>query len=159
MEVQLHSQGVSVEGPEDSYSSSAHSAFLSSQEVDPTNTTTGGAHRPPRTNVLVAGLPEDFDEVRLRALFASYGEVISCKLMLDIESGASKGYGFVRYVDSADALKVIERLNGTKMSPSSARPLTLSLAQHDGTSAIAECDQLYLRNVPLHVHNMLLKTI
>ena len=46
------------------------------------------------SDVHVSGLPPDFDEARLRALFALHGEVASCRVVTD-NLGASKGFGFV----------------------------------------------------------------
>jgi RNA recognition motif-containing protein len=103
------------------------------------------------SNILVSGLPSDFDEVRLRALFGVYGEVVSCKIMVDIDTGTSKGFGFVRYTKAADAAKAIEAMNGKKLSQSTTRALCVVLAHHDGMPTIAENERVYVRNLPVHV--------
>jgi RNA recognition motif-containing protein len=109
------------------------------------------------TNVFVAGLPVDFDECRLRALFATYGEIFSCKIMVDIDSGISKGFGFVRYNTPADAAKAIDAMNGKKLNAQVPRALYVTLAQHDGTPTISECERIYVRNIPPHVTDAVLQ--
>eukprot|EP00759_Apiculatamorpha_spiralis_P014928 PhF_6_TR21663/c0_g1_i2/m.30906/K13208/ELAVL2_3_4; ELAV like protein 2/3/4 len=103
------------------------------------------------TNVFVAGLPVDFDEPRLRALFGAYGEVSSCKIMVDIDSGISKGFGFVRYIRPEDAAAAIDAMNGKKLGNTCTRPMYVTLAQHDGTTTLTECERIYIRNVPPYV--------
>eukprot|EP00759_Apiculatamorpha_spiralis_P044626 PhF_6_TR41576/c1_g1_i3/m.63004/K13208/ELAVL2_3_4; ELAV like protein 2/3/4 len=104
-------------------------------------------------NVFITGLPSDFDEPRLRALFSVYGEITSCKIMLDVNTGTSKGFGFVRYQSPADAAKAIESMNGKKLAANSTKVLSVSLAQHDGNPTVTECERIYIRNVPSYVED------
>eukprot|EP00759_Apiculatamorpha_spiralis_P021610 PhF_6_TR26294/c1_g1_i1/m.37694/K13208/ELAVL2_3_4; ELAV like protein 2/3/4 len=102
-------------------------------------------------NIFVAGLPVDFDEVRLRALFGVYGEILSCKIMVDIDSGISKGFGFVRFANAPDASKAIELMNGKRLSPQNPRALYVTLAQHDGTPTVVRSERVYVRNIPTQI--------
>lgn len=55
----------------------------------------------PQNNVFVSYLPEDITDDSLRALFAPYGNVESARVMVDFNTRASKGFGFVKYDDIA----------------------------------------------------------
>jgi RNA recognition motif-containing protein len=45
-------------------------------------------------------------------MFEPYGEIESCKLMLDKATSQSMGYGFVKYRTAAAAQKAITELSG-----------------------------------------------
>ena len=68
-----------------------------------------------KTNLIVNYLPQTMTQEDIRGLFASIGEVESCKLIRDKVTGQSLGYGFVNYVRSDDAEKAINTLNGLKL--------------------------------------------
>ena len=50
-------------------------------------------------NIFIAGLNYNMSEAELGELFAEYGEVVSVKIIMDRETGRSKGYGFVEIAD------------------------------------------------------------
>ena len=62
--------------------------------------------------LFVAGLPSDFDDVDLKEMFELYGVVHSAKVVLDRETGRSKGFGFVDMPDDLEAKGAIETLDG-----------------------------------------------
>ena len=49
--------------------------------------------------LFVAAIPYDFDDVDLKEMFELYGEVNSAKVILDKETGKSRGFGFVDMLD------------------------------------------------------------
>ena len=49
----------------------------------------------------------------LRALFEQFGEVESCKVIMDHETGRSKCYGFVEMPNDAEAYKAIVETDET----------------------------------------------
>ncbi len=51
-----------------------------------------------RTNLIVNYLPQNMTQDDMRNLFATMGEIKTCKLIHDKVSGQSLGYGFVDYV-------------------------------------------------------------
>ncbi len=62
----------------------------------------------------------------LKSLFTPYGEVTSAKVIMDRETGRSRGFGFVEMADDA-AEKAIQGLEGSQIegraiSVSKARP-------------------------------------
>ncbi len=50
----------------------------------------------------------------LQALFEGYGEVVSAKVIMDRDTGRSKGYGFVEMTHDDDGLMAISELNGAE---------------------------------------------
>ncbi len=74
----------------------------------------------------VGNLPYSVDDEALSSTFSSIGEVLSARVVMDRDSGRSKGFGFVEMND-ADADMAIEKLNGSDlngraMNVSEARP-------------------------------------
>ena len=62
-------------------------------------------------NIFVASLNFRTQEDSLHALFEEFGEVDSLKIIMDRETGRSKGFGFVEMSNDDDALKAIDALN------------------------------------------------
>jgi len=60
----------------------------------------------------VGNLPYTIDDDSLRHNFAEYGNVQSAKVMMDRDSGRSKGFGFVEMTTAQEAEAAIAGLNG-----------------------------------------------
>ncbi|NDV65101.1 RNA-binding protein [Bacteroides sp. 224] len=80
-------------------------------------------------NIYIAGLNFSLDDADLNELFSEYGEVSSAKIIMDRESGRSRGFGFVEMPDDAQGQKAIDELNGAEIegkviSVSVAKPRT-----------------------------------
>lgn len=78
-------------------------------------------------NIFIAGLSFKVNDADLANLFEEYGEIASAKVIMDRNTGRSKGYGFVEMNDDEAAAKAIAELNdaeydGRKISVSEARP-------------------------------------
>lgn len=71
--------------------------------------------------LLVRNLDRSFSEDALSDLFASYGSVQSCSLVMDQKTGASKGFGFVDMPKAGEAKAAMKQLNGTVVSGQSIR--------------------------------------
>ena len=54
-------------------------------------------------------------------MFETYGAVQSCIVVLDKDTGTSKGFGFVEMPRSGDAKAAMKRLNGTEVDGSKIR--------------------------------------
>jgi len=65
--------------------------------------------------LFVAGLPNDFDDVDLKEMFELYGTVNFAKIVMDRETGRSKGFGFVDMPDEAEAKGAIETLDNASI--------------------------------------------
>jgi uncharacterized membrane protein YgcG len=66
-------------------------------------------------NIFVAKLNFDTDSDRLREVFEGYGEVESAKVIMDRETGTSKGFGFVEMPNEDEANAAIEDLNENEL--------------------------------------------
>ncbi|SFU29591.1 RNA recognition motif. (a.k.a. RRM, RBD, or RNP domain) [Pustulibacterium marinum] len=66
-------------------------------------------------NIFVGSLPYSIVEADLEEAFADYGDVTSVKIIMDRESGRSKGFGFVEMPNDDEAKKAIEELNGAEV--------------------------------------------
>ncbi|TFF33526.1 RNA recognition motif domain-containing protein [Mucilaginibacter psychrotolerans] len=67
-------------------------------------------------NIFVGSLPYSLEEADLKELFEAYGEVTTVKIIIDRESGRSKGFGFVEMSDDEAAQKAISGLNGSQVA-------------------------------------------
>lgn len=63
-------------------------------------------------NIYVGNLSYKMNDKDLEAVFAKFGAVKSAKIIMDKESGKSKGFAFVEMVDEASGNSAIEALNG-----------------------------------------------
>ena len=66
-------------------------------------------------NIFVARLSYDSTEEELRSLFEPFGELDSVKIIMDRDTGRSKGFGFVEMSDDEEAEKAIASLNETEL--------------------------------------------
>jgi RNA recognition motif-containing protein len=60
----------------------------------------------------VGNLPYSVRDADLQEQFSQYGQVASAKVMMDRETGRSKGFGFVEMGSGAEAQSAINGLNG-----------------------------------------------
>lgn len=74
----------------------------------------------------VGNLPYSVDDETLQSHFSQYGNVESAKVIMDRESGRSKGFGFVEMAQDSDADSAIEKSNGTELN---GRALNVSEAR------------------------------
>ena len=65
-------------------------------------------------NIYFGNLSYKVRENDLQGVVAEYGEVTSCKVIKDRETGKSKGFAFVEMTDDDAAKKAIEELNGAE---------------------------------------------
>lgn len=63
----------------------------------------------------VGNLPHSFTEQELTDLFAAFGTVVSAKLILDRDTGKSRGFGFVEMSSKEEAEKAIQEQNGKEV--------------------------------------------
>ncbi|PWZ45556.1 Glycine-rich RNA-binding protein 3, mitochondrial [Zea mays] len=64
------------------------------------------------SKLFVGGLSYGTDDHSLRDEFAKYGQVIEAKIILDRESGRSRGFGFITYTSSEEASAAITAMDG-----------------------------------------------
>jgi len=62
--------------------------------------------------ILIRNLSRNTTEAELKELFEAYGTVQSCVLILDKETGASKGFAFAEMPKVGEAKAAMKNLNG-----------------------------------------------
>ena len=65
-------------------------------------------------NIYVGNLNYRVKETDLQQIMEDYGSVSSVKLILDRETGKSKGFGFVEMANETEGAKAIAELNGAE---------------------------------------------
>ena len=77
-------------------------------------------------NMYVSNLGFQVNDEELKTLFNKFGEVTSAKVVMDRETGRSRGFGFVEMADAAaeEAMKSLDgtQVDGRAISVSKARP-------------------------------------
>jgi len=78
-------------------------------------------------NLYVGNIASDVKDEELQALFSKHGRVENVKIIRDMFSQTSKGFGFVEMPGKADAEKAMSalntyELNGKKLVVSEAKP-------------------------------------
>ena len=71
--------------------------------------------------LLVRNFGRNITEVELKALFESYGAVQSCTLIMDKETGISKGFGFIEMPKVGEARAATKNLNGKEVDGNKMR--------------------------------------
>ena len=67
-------------------------------------------------NIYIGNIPYGMSDEDLGDLFGSFGEVSSAKIIMDRETGRSKGFGFVEMPNSSEAENAIRDLNDKEVS-------------------------------------------
>lgn len=66
-------------------------------------------------NIYVGNLAYSMTEDELRQAFGEFGEVSSAKIIMDRDTGQSKGFGFVEMPNQSEAEAAISALNETNL--------------------------------------------
>jgi hypothetical protein len=69
----------------------------------------------------VGNLPFSTTEADLREAFGKHGEIVSAAVVMDRDTGRSRGFGFVEFADGAAADAAMQALNGTEFDGRSIR--------------------------------------
>lgn len=67
-------------------------------------------------NLYVSNLAYSVTDDELRSEFAAYGQVASARVVMDRETGRSRGFGFVDMPDDAEAKAALGGLEGTNLA-------------------------------------------
>lgn len=82
------------------------------------------------SKIFVGGLPWATTEDGLREAFGGYGEITEATVILDRETGRSRGFGFVTYAEESSAQSALE-MNGRELD---GRTLRVDTAHGRGGS-------------------------
>ncbi|KAK9792708.1 hypothetical protein WJX73_008589 [Symbiochloris irregularis] len=84
------------------------------------------AGRKPTRTVFVGNIGPDVTEHMLTEIFAPIGSLKSVRVVLEKDTGVSKGYAFCAYFDLANAESAYRNLNGRELN---GRPMRLGYAE------------------------------
>jgi RNA recognition motif-containing protein len=76
--------------------------------------------------IYVGNLPWSYGSPELEQLFKQYGDVAAAEVIMDRETGRSRGFGFVQMANDADMEAAINGLNGQDCN---GRPLVVNEAR------------------------------
>ena len=71
--------------------------------------------------LMIRNLARTTTEAEIKAMFEAHGTVQSCTLVMDEQTGGSKGFGFVEMPKSGEAKVAIKKLNGKEIAESKIR--------------------------------------
>jgi len=66
-------------------------------------------------NIFIKNLHESIDNKQLYDTFSLFGNILSCKIAVDRDTGKSKGYGYVHFETAEEANAAISKLNGANI--------------------------------------------
>ena len=78
------------------------------------------------SKIYVGNLPYSVTDANLESNFAAFGPVSSAKVMMDRDTGRSKGFGFVEMASAEVAQAAIDGLNGVSVD---GRAIVVNLAR------------------------------
>lgn len=77
-------------------------------------------------NLFIGNLAYTTNDDSLKAHFEQIGEVSSARVVTDRETGRSRGFGFVEFVNDDDNQKAVDQLNGKDLD---GRSINVGLAR------------------------------
>lgn len=76
--------------------------------------------------LFVGRLPYTITSSQLEEIVSKFGKIVSCDVIIDRDSGQSKGFGFVEMENDKEADEAIEKLNDTELE---GRNITVNVAR------------------------------
>jgi cold-inducible RNA-binding protein len=76
--------------------------------------------------LFVGSLSWGTNEDSLREAFAAYGDIVDAKVIVDRETGRSRGFGFVTFGSEEEAQSALDSLNGSSLD---GRTIRVDFAQ------------------------------
>ncbi len=73
------------------------------------------------TKIFVGGLAWATTDASLRAAFEPFGEVTDSKVVMDRETGRSRGFGFVTFADDSACQAAVKAMDGASIDGRSVR--------------------------------------
>lgn len=101
----------------------------------------------PSTNIFINYIPSEFTEDDLYRLCSEYGTIICSKIMINLETGQSKCFGFVRYATLDQARAAINGLQGKIIG---TKKLLAKFAESKEKSE-QQSLTIYIKHLPLSI--------
>ncbi|KAH9605239.1 hypothetical protein KSS87_003837 [Heliosperma pusillum] len=73
------------------------------------------------SKLFIGGLSYDTNDNSLREAFSQFGEVAEAKVIMDRNTGRSRGFGFVDYADTESANSAVSAMDGQDLEGRSIR--------------------------------------
>lgn len=86
--------------------------YASNNSPGPPIQTTASNKGPDGANLFIFHIPNNFTNVDMYHLFQPFGNLLSVRIMIEKETGRSRGFGFVSYDSPESAALAIKELNG-----------------------------------------------
>jgi RNA recognition motif-containing protein len=67
-------------------------------------------------NLYVSNIAFKMRDDELRQAFEPYGEIVSSKIIMDRDTGRSRGFGFVEFANREDGQAALDALNGANLA-------------------------------------------
>jgi RNA recognition motif-containing protein len=90
--------------------------FYPATSPGPPIQTTGSNKGPDGANLFIFHIPNHFTNMDMYQLFHPYGNLLSVRIMVEKDTGRSRGFGFVSYDAPESAALAIKGLNGFAVS-------------------------------------------
>jgi len=90
----------------------AYGQFFPASSPGPPIQTTASNKGPDGANLFIFHIPNHFTNLDMYQLFCPYGVLLSVRIMVEKDSGRSRGFGFVSYNTPEAAALAIKELNG-----------------------------------------------
>jgi RNA recognition motif-containing protein len=100
------------------------------------------ANQQPSRNLFVAGLDRNIDDTGLEDLCKCFGTVVSAKVMVDLHTARSRGFGFVLFEELDAAVKAKAGLSGL------GRIVVEYSTVHTTDHLVGKSDAIFVRNIP-----------
>ena len=98
-------------------------------------------------NIFVKNLHEGIDNKQLYDTFSLFGNILSCKVVIDKETGLSKGYGYVHYESGESARSAIEKLDGMLIDGKEVQ--VGAFMRRDNRPDAQAFTNCFIKNIPL----------
>jgi len=98
-------------------------------------------------NLYVKNLSDQIDDSKLREEFAKFGAITSARVMVDMQTGKSRGFGFVCFSSQEEATKAVNEMNSRMLDN---KPLYVALAQRKDVRR-QQLEQAYAARVKVGV--------
>ena len=99
-------------------------------------------------NIYIKNLADEIETRDLHDTFSVFGNIISCRVVVDKESGKSRGFGFVHFEEESSALQAIEKVNGNVILD---KTVYVGLFKRNSEREDAkQWTNLYVRGIPPH---------
>lgn len=97
-------------------------------------------------NIFIKNLDKSIDNKALHDTFSAFGNILSCKVAMDI-SGASKGYGFVHFEKDEAAKLACDKVNGMLLEGKKVFVGPFLRRQDRGSDSEAKFTNVFVKNL------------